>query len=441
MNLGKSDCPHCHGLGYLRADVPIDHPEFGKIHVCECREALISVDIRNKLYSISNLEKLRHMTFDNFLPRGRLGISPIQGNTLERAYESCLRYAKSLKGWLFITGGYGCGKTHLAAATANFAAELGIPTLFLTVPDLLDNLRFSFDSTETNYEERLSEIKNCQLLVLDDFGTQNSTPWAQEKLFQIINYRYINQLPLLITTNLTYRDLDGRIKSRLEDPEMVEKVSIDAPDFRNPSRDMGFHELSSLDSKNRLTFDSFSFRTNENLSPEDLRSLESAYDAAHEFSREPNGWLILLGPYASGKTHLAASIANELERQGTRQLFVSVPEFLDHLRATFSPNSTIPFDRRFDEVKTSPVLILDDLLTQNMSPWVRDKLYQLFIHRYDSQLPTVITTSDTLEAMDERIRSRLHDKRVCKIYKLQAPPFSGGETVRKNNRRRKKIVT
>ena len=63
---------------------------------------------------------------------------------------------------------------------------MGVPTLFLTVPDLLDTLRFAYNDEDTTFEERFDEIRNAKLLVLDDFGTQNATGWAQEKLFQII---------------------------------------------------------------------------------------------------------------------------------------------------------------------------------------------------------------------------------------------------------------
>src|SRR5664280_1545752 len=77
-----------------------------------------------------------------------------------------------------------------------------------------------------------------------------------------------------------------------------------------------------------------------------------------------------------------------------------------HLRATFSPSSNTSYDRRFDEIRTAPLLILDDLGTQSMTPWVREKLYQLFNYRYNAELPTVITTADTLDEMDARIRSR-----------------------------------
>ena len=80
-----------------------------------------------------------------------------------------------------VVGETGCGKTHLAAAIANYAVESGIPTLFITVPDMLDSLRFSYNNPDTTFEQRFEEIRTAPLLILDDFGTENATPWAQEK--------------------------------------------------------------------------------------------------------------------------------------------------------------------------------------------------------------------------------------------------------------------
>jgi len=103
-----------------------------------------------------------------------------------------------------------------------------------------------------------------------------------------------------------------------------------------------------------------------------------------------------------------------------------LPDLLDHLRATFSPSSNTSYDRRFDEIRTAPLLILDDLGTQSMTPWVREKLYQLFNYRYNAELPTVITTADTLDEMDARIRSRMLDARLCTIYAITVPAYHGG---------------
>ncbi|MCX6065844.1 MAG: ATP-binding protein, partial [Chloroflexi bacterium] len=161
-----------------------------------------------------------------------------------------------------------------AAAVANFAVQMGVPTLFLTVPDLLDTLRFSYDSVDTTFEQRFEQIKNAELLVLDDFGTQNATGWAQEKLFQILNYRYINKLPLVVTTNLALDEIEARIRSRLQDPELVTTVRISSPDYRRPTDDMGHSELSSLDLLSKRTFVNFVERVDEGLKPDEIRSLE-----------------------------------------------------------------------------------------------------------------------------------------------------------------------
>lgn len=395
------------------------------MQVCTCRHGQISQQAHRRLYALSNLDELRHLTFENFQPRGRLALSPSQAQSLEAAYNSSRRFAETLEGWLLIEGPFGCGKTHLAAAIANFAVGVGVPTLFLTVPDLLDSLRFAYDDPQASFEERFEEIRQAPLLVMDDFGTQNATGWAREKLFQILNYRYVNRLPTVITTNLALEEIEDRLRSRLLDPELVTRLSIDATDYRNPMEDTRHHDFSSLALLHDRTFGNFSDRKGEGLQPRDLESLEKAFHAAFHFAEEPRGWLVLTGPYGCGKTHLAAAIANYRAGLGRPPLLVVVPDLLDHLRATFSPESPVRFDRRFEEVRSAPLLILDDLGTQSMTPWVREKLYQLFNYRYIAELPTVITTADNLEEIDPRLRSRMLDRRLCAIYGITAPAYRG----------------
>ncbi|HVF24501.1 MAG TPA: ATP-binding protein, partial [Anaerolineales bacterium] len=200
---GKADCPHCGGVGFLRMDVPLGHEKFGRLEPCVCRSGEIAENARQRLYELSNLERLSHLTFENFNRSGNPKVdfvSPQELGSLHDAYDASDAFARELQGWLMLEGSYGCGKTHLAAAIANAAVHRGVPTLFITVPDLLDSLRFSFSDPETSFEARFEDIRNAALLVMDDFGTHNATPWAQEKLFQIINYRYINKLPTVITT-------------------------------------------------------------------------------------------------------------------------------------------------------------------------------------------------------------------------------------------------
>ena len=406
--------------------MPVGHPDFGEVFVCVCRRRQVANVARDRLFALSHLDELRSLTFESFKPNGRPGIGERQASSLQVAYNQARHHAEHLNGWLFLQGSAGCGKTHLAAAAANYAVDLGVPTLFLTVPDLLDTLRASFDSEDTTFEQRFEEIRAAQLLVLDDFGTQNASGWAREKLFQIMNYRYINKLPTIVTTNLLLSEIDERIRSRLADPELVTQVRILAPDYRRPMDDTGHPELSSLDLHARRTFESFSLRKDENLDAGALRSLRDAVSTAQDYAQDPRGWLVLSGDYASGKTHLAAAIANELAQKGEPPLFVMVPDLLDHLRATFSPSSSTTFDRRFEEIRTTRLLILDDLGTQSMTPWVREKLYQLFGYRSNAELPTVITiAADSLASLDPRLASRLRDEHLCRIVSIAVPPFRG----------------
>jgi DNA replication protein DnaC len=433
-SLGDPACPHCGGAGYLRRDLPIEHPNFGRLEICTCRNVMVSQQVRQRLFSLSRLDDLNSLTFETFQPRGRIGLGELHSNSLELAYNRSRQYAGNLQGWLLIMGGYGCGKTHLAAAIANFAVGMGVPTLFLTVPDLLDTLRFAYDAENVTFEQRFEEIRSASLLVLDDFGTQNATEWAQEKLFQIINYRYINHLPLVVTTNLALDQIEPRIRSRLQDPELVSIVRMQAPDYRRPMDDTGHPELSSLGLHANQTFGNLSNRADEGLNPGEVKTLEKAIQAAHAFAEKPHGWLVFLGSYGSGKTHLAAAIANYRASLGNPPLFIVWLDLLDHLRATFSHDSKVSYDRRFEEIRTAPLLVLDDLGTQTMTPWVRDKLHQLINYRYNAELATVITTADELEKMDARILSRMLDQRLCTIHGITVPAYHGHVKAKKSKR-------
>jgi DNA replication protein DnaC len=344
-------CPICGGLGFVRRDLPIDDPNFGLLEVCECKKLEVQRSSLQRLNSLSNLNAFKGMTFETFAVAGR-GDGKNGNKTLEIAFNTAKNYAHHLNGWLLLMGSYGTGKTHLAAAIANEVVSLGIETLFLTVPDLLDWLRYSYDSVETTYEERFEEIRNIRFLVLDDLGTQNTTAWAREKLFQIINHRYTHRLPTVITTNLTLSLIDERISSRLQDRELVISIQIDAPDYRNPLAEGENSPISSLSHiSDHRTFDKFSIRKAEKLPTEVQESLEKALYISQQFADKPDGWLVLMGTYGTGKTHLAAAIGHYRAGLGDDPIFSVVPDLLDHLRATFSPSSTISYDNIFNQVK------------------------------------------------------------------------------------------
>ncbi len=416
-------CPICGGTGYLRQDVPVGHRDFGKLVPCRCRLAEQESKRFNDLRAISNMDKMTRYTFEKFVADG-YGLTDDRRRNLRMAFEMAYNFAAQPEGWLVLLGGYGCGKTHLAAAIANQVIGQGKPALFVVVPDLLDHLRATFSPhSTTSLDKRFEEIRNASLLILDDLGAHSSTPWAQEKLFQLFNYRYNAQLPTVVTSNHELEEIDIRIRSRMVDPDLAQIIKIMAPDFRQIGVTQGASELSSLSLHADQTFDSFSLREND-LDREKAENLKRAFAFAREYAARPRDWIAFSGAYGCGKTHLSAAIANDVVNRGEPALFVVVPDLLDHLRAAFNPNSLTPYDKRFDEVRQSPLLVLDDLGTESATPWAEEKLYQLFNHRYNARLPTVVTMAKDID-LKPRLKSLIMDVGRCTPFEILAPSYRG----------------
>ena len=219
-------CPYCGGSGWVRLDVPVGDPAFGKAIACSCKERQQEEQRRSDLRRLSSLDPFHDKTFETIDLRAAPG--------LDEAYRVAREYAEQPWGWLVLRGGYGAGKTHLAAAIANYRLAAGSPVFFSIVPDLLDHLRAAFAPTsDLTYDALFDRIREVELLVLDDLGAENGTAWATEKLFQLINYRYNSRMPMVITTNnRLLSHMDDRIASRLSDVSLVQNVVIEASDFR-----------------------------------------------------------------------------------------------------------------------------------------------------------------------------------------------------------------
>ncbi len=226
-------CSTCKGVGYYLLDVPVGDPNFGVLMPCACKMAEKEQRAADELRRLSNLGPFEGKTFENFDP-------DVPG--VRRAFVRARNYARNPRGWLILFGNYGSGKTHLAAAIANAAFQRHYKVLFAIVPDLLDHLRSTFGpNSDVEYDERFETIREIPLLVLDDLGTENTTPWAREKLYQIINHRYNYSLPTVITSNRKPEDIEPRIFSRMCDLALSEEITIiDADDYRRMSMNKRF---------------------------------------------------------------------------------------------------------------------------------------------------------------------------------------------------------
>ena len=233
----SSNCPICKGTGFVHPLLASGKPDFSRVVACRCIREELDKEHQARLQQYSGLAKLhRTMTFNNFECK-RVNLLPEQRQNLEEVYRLTRDFAKSPDGWVVLQGVNGCGKTHLAAAIANERLQAGKPALFVVVPDFLDHLRSTFSpESGVSYDQLFERVKNTPLLILDDFGEQSTTPWAQEKLYQVINYRYNAQLATVITTCCSLDEIENRISSRLVDPKISLVFNILAPDYRSDRR-------------------------------------------------------------------------------------------------------------------------------------------------------------------------------------------------------------
>jgi DNA replication protein DnaC len=317
-----------------------------------------------------------------------------------------------------LTGPSGSGKTHLASAIANRSIENGMIVFFSHAPDLLDHLRSTYGPTsEVSYTDLFDQVREVPMLVLDGLGSQSTTPWAEEKLRQILNHRHNAELPTVVTTSADLADLDAYIAARLG--SSLSTVLTIGHAKTSVEHGLGRVPAAMLE---RMTFDTFNVRQAKQSSQ--MQSVQAAFEAAKNFAANPEGWLTLFSDSTGvGKTHLAVAVAGEQLKAGGSVFFAFVPELLDYLRYTFTPESTIRYDRLFDEVKNTPLLILDDLGHEHSSPWAQEKLYQIVVHRHNNRLPMLITSSRNFTEDKGPISSRVQDASTGIIVRIDADDY------------------
>ncbi|MBQ7565568.1 MAG: ATP-binding protein [Oscillospiraceae bacterium] len=189
-------CPLCGGTGYVGE------------RMCECLRELCRQEQTKEL---SGLLAGRE-TFDGFCldyyPEGK----PRQ--EMERVKNACIEYAKTFTAGapsMLFTGGTGLGKTHLSACIARQVAENGYSVVYDTAGQLFSDFEAAkFGGYDDENQSRTKRYLECDLLIIDDLGTEMITQFTQSVLYQVINTRMIAQHATIISTNLTPNELKDR---------------------------------------------------------------------------------------------------------------------------------------------------------------------------------------------------------------------------------------
>lgn len=252
LRLDDQVCPHC-GRD-LEAEwvefPPALQRKYGKLgewyyHPCtpECEQkndqrewAAMRREARvETLRERSGLSKrMRGYSFSNFDPFANPPSTTEAVEKVQRYLGNWEENREAGRG-LYFCGDVGAGKTHLAVAVMNeLISRKRIPSLFVTVPELLDNLRGAYNEPGRDIDEWMAAVKNADLLVLDDLGSERVTEWVRERLFVIVNHRYRETLPTLFTSNIGPKDLAAQLGERTASRviSMCDWIDLEGEDYR-----------------------------------------------------------------------------------------------------------------------------------------------------------------------------------------------------------------
>ncbi len=224
-------CPTCGftANGWLHTGLPPGHPYFG--YNVRCPDCANQNKLVEKLSWNSQLSGwLQTASFEQF--------TKLPGN--REALAACRELGTlSRRGWLTLIGSYGCGKTHLLAATVNYAISNKVPAVYYTTADLLARLRRETNDDGGDAEQLLADISQAQLLALDEFDTDKFklSEWAAEQLYRILDDRYRNVAQRTTLIAMQSRPLVGAgklldyVHSRMHDGRS-QLIEITSGDYR-----------------------------------------------------------------------------------------------------------------------------------------------------------------------------------------------------------------
>lgn len=205
-------CSRCGGTGYVGSTM------------CECLSELCRQEQRRELSLLSaGRESFQQFRLDYYPDRvdPRYGASPRA--IMEKNFRNCRQYAtffSEKSGNLLFIGGTGLGKTFLSACIARTVSDRGYSVIYESAPHLFSKLeRDRFSPSEQTHREA-EGFTDCDLLLIDDLGTEMAGQFVTSALYTLLNDRLLLGRPMIISTNLTVEDLarhySPQIASRLQ---------------------------------------------------------------------------------------------------------------------------------------------------------------------------------------------------------------------------------
>ena len=184
------------------------------------------------LKNIEIPKRFENKTFENF-DDSRLKFNKDNPAEKVREYTNTFKERLAKGDWLILSGSYGLGKTHLAIAAAKeilyyFAEKYyennehstnysgaSKKITFIPSSELIQEIRDSYDSDMRDERSIMNKYKTVPLLILDDLGTEKASDWQKEKIYNILNHRYLQMFPTIITTNLGSKGLKDQVSERV----------------------------------------------------------------------------------------------------------------------------------------------------------------------------------------------------------------------------------
>lgn len=217
-------CEICKDVGSVEKD--------GKTVYCDCFLSLLK---ECACEEINKLSPLKLSTFDTFCldyyPKETTADSPSPYLRMSRILAYCKDYAQSFDGMsksILMRGATGLGKTHLSLAIANELIDKGYYVVYVSAPSILSRLENSHFGYNNNEEEQLIQtLCDCDLLIIDDLGTEFTTQYSKTVIYNIFNNRLLRNKPVIINTNMTIRELEATYSQRFVSRIMGECDKLD----------------------------------------------------------------------------------------------------------------------------------------------------------------------------------------------------------------------